>query len=37
MVGEEQLSIPDCLEQKLETVEDTARAKVWNGKGYSRR
>ena len=28
---------PNCLEQKLETIEDTARAKVWNGKGCSRR
>lgn len=36
-LGEQQLGVPDYLEQKLETVEDTARAKVWNGKGYSRR
>ena len=28
---------PNFLEQKLETIEDTARAKVWNGNGCSRR
>lgn len=32
MVGGQQLGIPQLLGQ-AETVEDAARAKVWNGKG----